>query len=136
MEIQTAKETTQKSRPEKPRVLVIEDDSVMRDLLKLHLTSAGYEVLLAGDGIAGGYLVLSSQPDLLLVDVDMPHMSGYELVEAVKADPLTRHIPAVFLTSRDNVDERYVQLRAQGYLQKPVKVDRLLEVVARFILAD
>ena len=74
---------------EKPLILVIEDDAVMQELLRLHLTNAGYKVLVAENGIAGGYLVLSGKPDLLLVDVDMPYMSGYELVEALKADPLT-----------------------------------------------
>ena len=117
---------------EKPLILVIEDDAVMQELLRLHLTNAGYKVLVAENGIAGGYLVLSGKPDLLLVDVDMPYMSGYELVEAVKADPLTRHIPAVFLTSRDDVYERTALLGAEAYLQKPVKVDRLLEMLGRF----
>ena len=113
-------------------VLVIDDDDLMRDLLKLHLANAGYKVLLAEDGVAGGYRVLNEKPDLIIVDVDMPHMSGYELVQALKADAGTCHIPVVFLTSREDVDERSTKLGAEAYLRKPVKADRLLEVVALF----
>jgi two-component system chemotaxis response regulator CheY len=114
------------------QVLVIDDDAVMRSLLELHLANAGYRVLLAEDGISGGYRVLTDKPDVIIVDVDMPHMSGYELVEALKADAATAHIPVLFLTSRDDIDERSVKLGAQAFLRKPVKADRLLEVVALF----
>jgi len=117
---------------EKARILVIDDDAQMRELLRLHLAEAGYKVLLAEDGIAGGYLALNGSPDLVLVDVDMPHMTGYELVKALKADSLTSKIPVVFLTVSDDVEERSGQLGAEAYLKKPVKADRLLEVVALF----
>ncbi len=117
---------------EKPLVLIVDDDAIMRELLRLHLANAGYEVVAAEDGIAGGYQVLRREPDLIIVDVDMPYMTGYQLVEAVKADPLTRHVPVIFLSSREDVDERSVKLRAEAYLRKPVKADRLLEVVALF----
>jgi CheY-like chemotaxis protein len=62
----------------------------------------------------------------------MPHMSGYELVDAMKADETTRHIPVIFVTSDADVDERAGKLGAQAYLKKPVRAERLLEVVAFF----
>ena len=115
-----------------PVIVVIDDDSLMRELLRLHLMDAGYRVLVAEDGIAGGYMVLKSKPSAIIVDVDMPHMNGYELVEALKADPTTRDIPVIFLSSREDVDDRSFRLGAQAYLRKPVTADRLREVVALY----
>ena len=115
-----------------PLVPVVDDDEVVRELLKLHLVNAGYRVLTAADGIMGGYLILSSRPDLVIVDVDMPYMGGYELVEAVKADSTTSRVPIIFLSSREDVGERSTKLGAEAYLKKPVKADSLLEVVALY----
>lgn len=114
------------------RILAIDDDPSLLELVRLHLENAGYEVLLAADGIDGGRLALSAAPDLVLVDVQMPWLSGYDLVEALKADPATRHIPVVFMTSDEAVDERSGKLGAEAYLRKPVNAERLLEVIALF----
>lgn len=73
------------------KILVIDDDTSMLAFLKLHLQKAGYVVLLAEDGIVGGRLALSASPDLILLDVQMPYLNGYELVEALKVDPAARH---------------------------------------------
>jgi twitching motility two-component system response regulator PilH len=96
------------------------------------MENAGYAVILAEDGIVGGRLALNTSPDLILVDVHMPYLSGYELFEALKNDSATWHIPVVFLTSDKHVEERTRTLRAEAYLKKPVKLERLLEVVALF----
>jgi DNA-binding response OmpR family regulator len=87
------------TRDPRVKILVIDDDTSMLALVKRELEKAGYLVLLAEDGIVGGRLALSASPDLILVDVHMPYLSGYELVEALKADSATWHIPVVFLTS-------------------------------------
>jgi twitching motility two-component system response regulator PilH len=126
-----ARASSSRSGP-RAKVLVIDDDEFMRDLFRLHLSNAGYEVIVADDGIVGGHLALTSAPDLVLVDVQMPHMSGYELVDAMKADETTRHIPMIFVTSDDDVGERSGKLGAQAYLKKPVNSERLLELVALF----
>jgi DNA-binding response OmpR family regulator len=110
------------------KILVIDDDTSMLAFLKLHLQKAGYVVLLAEDGIVGGRLALSASPDLILLDVQMPYLSGYELVEALKVDPATWDIPVVFLTADKHVEQRTRMLRAEAFLKKPVKVERLLEV--------
>ena len=114
------------------KILVIDDDTSMLAFLKLHLQKAGYVVLLAEDGIVGGRLALSASPDLILLDVQMPYLSGYELVEALKVDPATWDIPVVFLTADKHVEQRTRMLRAEAFLKKPIKVERLLEVVALF----
>jgi CheY-like chemotaxis protein len=114
------------------KILVIDDDTSMLVLMKQQLENAGYAVLLAEDGIEGGYLALNASPDLILVDVHMPYLSGYELVEVLKTDSATWDIPVVFLTSDKHVEERTRMLRAEAYLRKPLNTERLLEVVALF----
>jgi DNA-binding response OmpR family regulator len=114
------------------RILVIDDDTSMLALVKRELEKAGYAVLLAEDGIVGGQLALSASPDLILLDVHMPYLSGYELVEALKADSATWDIPVVFLTSDKHVEERTRMLGAEAYLKKPLNTARLLDVVALF----
>jgi CheY-like chemotaxis protein len=119
------------SPPAKPKIAVIDDDRFIRYLLDLHLRKAGYEVFAAEDAVAAGRLILEHAPDLVICDVDMPYMDGYEFVAALRADPVTRNIPVVFLTVNTNVDEHAKRLGA-GYLVKPVVVDELLKTVAQF----
>ena len=116
-----------------PTVLVVDDDESLRDLLKLHLAGAGYDVLVAEDAIAAGYLVLRSPPDLIICDVNMPHMDGFEFVGALRADKTIPDIPIVFLTSVEEGDDRGKELGAVGYLNKPVRADRLLKIVAEHV---
>ena len=118
------------------KILVVDDDPSVLVLVKRQLENAGYAVLLAEDGIVGGHLALNGSPDLILVDAHMPYLSGYELVEALKADSATWHIPVVFLTSEKHVEEQTRMLRGEAYLKKPVQVDQLLEVVSLFTSHD
>ena len=113
-------------------ILVVDDDQSMRELLRLHLSNAGYDVSMASDGISAGYAVLKSPPDLIITDVNMPNMDGYEFVAALKSDKSLPPIPVIFLTSMDEFD-RGQQLGAVGYITKPVRVDRLLAVVAEHL---
>ncbi len=115
------------------RILVVDDDENIRDLLRLHLSSAGYEVMVAADAIAAGYLVLKAPPDLIITDVTMPHMDGFEFVAALKADSSLPSIPVIFLTSVEDGDSRGKELGAVGYVTKPVRADRLLSIVAQHV---
>ena len=114
-------------------VLVVDDDESIRSLLRMHLSAAGYEVHVAEDAIAAGYLVLRSPPDLIICDINMPHMDGFEFVAALKADTTLPKIPVIFLTSNEEGDERGRQLGAVGYIVKPVRADRLLALVAQHV---
>ena len=114
------------------RILVIDDDPSIRELVNLHLKHAGYEVQLAEDAIEAGRIVLESSPALILIDVNMPYMNGYEFAEVLKADPATRDIPLVFVTVDDEVAIRSQALGAVAYLRKPVRADLLLDVVRLF----
>jgi two-component system, chemotaxis family, chemotaxis protein CheY len=114
-------------------ILVVEDDDSIRDLLRMHLSAAGYAVQVAPDAIAAGYLVLRSPPDLIISDINMPHMNGFEFVEALKADSTLPRIPVIFLTSYGEGDDRGKALGAVGYLTKPVRADKLLQLVAKHV---
>jgi CheY-like chemotaxis protein len=114
-------------------ILIVDDDESIRELLRLHLSAAGYEVNVAPDGIAAGYMVLRSPPDLILCDVSMPHMDGFEFIAALKADKGLPYIPVIFLTSMEEGDHRGKELGAVGYITKPVRADRLLALVAQHV---
>ena len=114
-------------------ILVVDDDANVRELLKLHLGAAGYVVHVAADAIAAGYLVLRSPPDLLICDVNMPHMDGFEFVSALKSDTTIPHFPVIFLTTFEEGDERGKELGVVGYLTKPIRADRLLSMVVQHV---
>ena len=114
-------------------ILVVDDDESMRDLLRLHLSAAGYDVLLAEDAIVAGHLVLRSPPDLIICDVNMPHLDGFEFIAALKADKSVPNIPVIFLTSVEEGDQRGKALGAVGYITKPVRADKLLSLVAQHV---
>ena len=114
-------------------ILVVDDDESIRELLRLHLSAAGYEVHVEADAIAAGYLVVRSPPDLIITDINMPHMDGFEFIAALKADTTLPRIPVIFLTSYDEGDDRGKELGAVGYLTKPVRADKLLQLVAKHV---
>ena len=114
-------------------ILVVEDDDTMRQLLKLHLTNAGYAVRAAADGIEAGHAVLGLTPDLIITDVRMPHMTGFELVEALRQDPAKANIPVIFLTIEGESVDRGSKLGALEYLAKPIRVEVLLQKVAKHL---
>jgi len=115
------------------RILVVDDDDSLRDLLRMHLAAAGYEVSTAADAISAGYQVLKYPPDLIVTDVSMPHMDGFEFVAALKSDKSLPNIPVIFLTSVEDGDHRGKELGAVGYVTKPVRADRLLELIAQHV---
>ena len=115
------------------RILIVDDDRSIRDLLGLHLRGAGYTVEVAEDAIAAGYRVIEQAPDLIICDVNMPFMDGFEFVAALKGDRTLPQIPVIFLTSIAEGDHRGKELGAVGYLLKPVRADRLLALVAQHL---
>ena len=112
------------------KILVADDDRNMRELMALHLRSAGYEVRTAEDGIEAGYAVLKQRPDLILCDVNMPHMDGFQLVSAMRQDPELQTLPVIFLTTGTELEQRVRKLGAIGYVYKPIRADRLLRLLA------
>ena len=124
-----------KSRPErKPTILVVEDSEAICELLQLNLETGGYDVLLEADGIAAMELVKARKPDLAIVDVNMPFLTGDEFVAALRSDATAKDVPVIFLSSREDLADHAQLLGAVAYLPKPVPADRLLEVVAMYVV--
>jgi DNA-binding response OmpR family regulator len=116
-------------------ILVVDDDPNIRELLDIHLRNAGYEIHTAKDGIEGGYSVLRRRPHLVITDVQMPHMDGFEFLAALRADGELSTIPVIMLTSEAEWEERGRSLGASSYLAKPIRTDRLLSIVAAHLKA-
>lgn len=114
-------------------ILVVDDDPIMRELLRIHLSNAGYEVRVAKDGLEAGYAVLRNRPALIISDVNMPHLDGFEFIAAMRAEPQLRSIPVIFLTSAMDSEHRGKELGAVGYVAKPIRADKLLSLVAAHV---
>jgi DNA-binding NarL/FixJ family response regulator len=112
-------------------LLLIEDDAAMRDLLATALEFEGFLVHRAADGRSGLDLVRKARPALVLCDVMMPGMDGYEVLAALRADPALTSIPFIFLTARgEKKDLRQGMVSgADDYLTKPVAIDDLLGAI-------
>jgi CheY-like chemotaxis protein len=113
-----------------PRVLVAHAEKGMRELLKLYLVCAGYEVAVAQDAVEAGREVLRQPPDAIVLDVDMPYMDGVDFVSALQSDGASALIPVVFLTTNEKAADRAVRLGATACLTTPLLADEFLEAVA------
>lgn len=114
----------------RPCVLVVDDEPAIRELLKLHLANAGYEVHLAEDAIVAERALREAPPDLVVVDVALPYRSGLEFVAGLSADDQLRRLPVIFITGHQGLASGALALAA-GCLQKPFGVDALLDLVGR-----
>jgi diguanylate cyclase (GGDEF)-like protein len=114
------------------RVLVAEDDPSTLALIDMALQDAGYDRVLASDGRAALEQVRATRPDLVLLDVGMPVMTGDEVHRELRRDPRTRYIPVVFVTAKRATGEMSARLRngADDYVAKPFDVDELLARIA------
>ena len=117
----------------KARILVIDDDPFFRSLLRVHLSQAGYEVQVAEDAVEGGKALLHPDFDLVLCDINMPYLSGLELVSLLRQSEETASIPVLFVSSQrdNNTMMEAERLGAAGYLTKPFQAEQLLESVER-----
>ena len=115
----------------KTRILIIDDDVGFRDLLRLHLSAAGYQVQVAEDGVTGGRALLAQTPDLIVSDLNMPFLDGFELLSLLRSDAETASIPVILLSGRSDGDTmaKAVELGAADFLTKPVTRDQLLESI-------
>ncbi len=113
------------------RVLVVEDSPVTRALLVRTLSRAGFEVREAVDGAAGALAALADPPDVVVTDLEMPIMDGYQLLRLLKGDPATAHLPVVILTSHSDAPSRFWGYRtgADRYLTKDQAQGEIVQVV-------
>lgn len=121
----------QDRKTNKPHILVVDDESFFRDLLRDQLVAAGYAVTVAEDGQVGLQAALAQKPDLIILDVMMPHMDGFEVCTRVRQTPVIADVPVIFLTasiSREN-RQRAFDLGAHDFVMKPFEKAELLAQV-------
>lgn len=104
------------------RVLIADDNEQNRELLDAYLADESYEILMAHDGQETMDVVEAQQPDLILLDIMMPRMSGYEVCEALKSDPEKRKIPVLMVTALNEMGdiEKAIKAGCDDFLTKPV----------------
>ena len=112
-----------------PKILLVEDNEMNRDMLSRRLQKKGYTVVTAQDGERGYSLARCEAPDLILMDISLPVMSGWEVTRLLKANEATRHIPIIALTAHAWVTDREKAIEAgcDDYDTKPVEFGRLSE---------
>jgi CheY-like chemotaxis protein len=114
-----------------PTILVVEDNEASRDALARRLERRGYQIVLAVDGQQAVSVARSTKPDLILMDLGLPIIDGWEATRLLKADASTRHIPIIVLSAHAMTDDRELALAAGGdeFDTKPVRFEPLIDKI-------
>lgn len=118
------------------RVLVVDDESSIRRLLNVALTGRGFEVLEASDGLQALGVVAAEKPDLVVLDVMMPGMTGHQVHDKLRQDPATKELPILFLSAAGTFEEQYHEIAADphsDYLPKPFKPSEVADHIAAML---
>ncbi len=117
----------------KKKVLVVDDDQVIRDLIISFLSFSGYEVSGAENGKEGLDMVMEQPPDLIISDIHMPQMNGFQLLKEVKE--INPDLPVIFITGYAHLRRFFSDqnARADGFLEKPFNLDTLKNLVVKFV---
>ncbi len=115
------------------RILTIDDSKTMRDMLMLTLAEAGFDVLQAVDGQDGLDVLVNEQVDVVITDINMPRMDGYEVIRQLRKNPAHKATPILVLTTESETEKRNIarQAGATGWMVKPFDPDRLVETVRK-----
>lgn len=111
-----------------PKILVIEDNNLIRETVLEILNLGGFEAVGAENGKLGVELAIAQIPDLILSDVMMPELNGFEVFTILRSHPATARIPFIFLTASEM--EKALELKADGYLKKPCSITEILGAIA------
>lgn len=119
------------------KILLVEDNEMNRDMLSRRLTRRGYEVVMAFDGAQGVAMAETEKPDLILMDMSLPVIDGWEATRRVKANAATKTIPVIALTAHAMSDDREKAMEAgcDEYDTKPIDLERLLTKIQAFVPA-
>jgi CheY-like chemotaxis protein len=111
-----------------PKILIVEDDEMNRDMLSRRLVRRGYDVVMAVDGGEGVVKATTERPDLILMDMSLPEVDGWEATRQLKGSPATRAIPVIALTAHAMADDERKAMDAgcDDFDTKPVELTRLL----------
>jgi two-component system cell cycle response regulator DivK len=117
------------------KVLLVEDNEMNRDMLSRRLIRRGFQVVFAVDGQQGVDLARSERPDIILMDMSLPAIDGWEATRRVKADNVTRSVPVIGLTAHAMAGDREKAIEAgcDDYETKPVELDRLISKIERLL---
>jgi CheY-like chemotaxis protein len=121
-----------------PKILLVEDNELNRDMLSRRLERRGFQVLIAVDGAQGVAMAQSEAPDLVLMDMSLPVLNGWEAARQLKAASETRAIPIIALTAHAMLGDREKAIEAgcDDFDTKPIELPRLLEKIDRLIGKD
>lgn len=120
-------------------ILIVEDDPEFRELLTAILKRGDYEVITAKDGAEGYETALEKKPDLIMLDIEMPRMNGYQVCEAVRAEESIKHIPIILITIHSKVNDvvKGLKLGANDHVTKPYDPQEvLIRIESAFKLAE
>lgn len=125
----------EKRRRRTPVVLLVEDEVVQREMYAQYLSAAGLHVVTCGDGLQAVELAVRHRPDIVVMDLALPRLDGWEATRRIKADPRTARTPVVACTARvlGGAAERAIEAGCDGYLVKPCLPDHLLNEVRRML---
>jgi len=117
------------------RILIVEDDDPSRELVTFLLEKSGYVILSAHDGAVGLQMALEDDPDLIVSDLQMPHVDGYELVHRLVAEPRWRRVPLIAVSAFSMRGDREKALAAgfDGYFSKPISPETFVHEIAEFL---
>jgi two-component system alkaline phosphatase synthesis response regulator PhoP len=119
------------------KILVIDDEAEITEIVETFLKDAGYQVLVENSSVMGIERAKSFMPDLILLDIMMPFMDGYEVCEELKKNKETENIPVIFLTGKDARSDEGKSFKVGGdmFIKKPFNCERLLEIVRIVLLS-
>jgi len=117
------------------KILLVEDNEMNRDMLSRRLTRRGFEVIFAVNGQEGVDLAVSERPDIILMDLSLPVLDGWEATRRVKADDATRNVPIIGLTAHamSGDREKAIEAGCDDYDTKPVEIERLIDKIERLL---
>ncbi len=120
-----------------PKILLVEDNEMNRDMLSRRLVRGGYDVIIAEDGARGVAMATSDRPDLILMDMSLPVIDGWEATRRIKATPELHKIPIIALTAHAMATDRDKALEAgcDDYDTKPIELKRLLGKIETLLAA-
>ena len=119
----------------KKKILIVEDEESIRELVCILLTARGYEVRGVADGQAALDAVAEEPPDLVLLDIMLPELGGFEVCRLIKETAETQHIPVIMLTAKKSLEDlaRGEEVGADWYITKPFKTSTVIEAIQKFL---
>ena len=119
----------------KKKILIVEDNENLLQLESILLSSHGYQIEGVKDGVAALEAITEMHPDLVILDIGLPQVDGYEVCRRIKSDEQTRHIPVFMVTARRSREdlEKIEEVGADWYIPKPFKSAMVIETVHRFL---